>query len=144
MSDLLLLAVQTQELIIFIVFIVCLLRYKNLKMRKKSDFSSYCSLYLGYCSQMHIILFSLFRGCTKQHFLHISLQLGVLFLPSLLKRRGTGFSCTSNVTLSEVADIHALRCDLCLTWLKLNWLGGRDLLVTSLTMRNGKGERHPC
>ncbi|XP_057437194.1 tyrosyl-DNA phosphodiesterase 1 [Lotus japonicus] len=30
-----------------------------------------------------------------------SYELGVLFLPSLLKRRGTGFSCTSNVTLSE-------------------------------------------
>ncbi|KAE9606436.1 putative phosphodiesterase I [Lupinus albus] len=30
-----------------------------------------------------------------------SYELGVLFLPSLIKRRGCGFSCTSNVTLSE-------------------------------------------
>lgn len=35
-------------------------------------------------------------------FMHISLQLGVLFLPSLLKP-GCGFSCTSNVKQSKVA-----------------------------------------
>lgn len=37
-------------------------------------------------------------------FMHISLQLGVLFLPSVLKR-GCGFSCTSHVKQSQVADM---------------------------------------
>jgi hypothetical protein len=77
-------------------------------------------------------------------FMYIYLQLGVLFLPSSLKR-GCGFSCTSNVKLSKVADTSLLFHDFMLDMIKSSTMvtEKRYSYHTFLTMEMGK-EKDNC
>ncbi|KAH1124470.1 hypothetical protein GYH30_014271 [Glycine max] len=88
---------HTQELASFMIFKPCLMTYKNLKMPRKV---------------FTLIVFNLFLiilgAFAIKYILSCSPKLGVLFLPSLFKQRGSVFSCTSNVTLSEVANTSLL------------------------------------
>lgn len=98
---------QLVLLSIFIIFKPCpMADIQGSEDAKKSLFSDYCLLLLiiePFDVSNACYMFS--RGCTEKYFLHISFQLGVLFLPSSFKQCGSVFSCTSNVTQSEVVFV---------------------------------------